>query len=174
MVGGYGEESSLTGKLSVAPTSFVRTQTVSPTTVTPPTTESNVLPVTYKPNVYGNVSSCSPNSYRAGLVELFTYWVKLAKKHRIEYVIFYGSLLGALRNGDIIPWDSDMDLLMDVKYWLQMESLASKRNFDNSDGKIRLVVQPEFMKPGPSTGRRRYTCQGKVREFSCVTILNLF
>ena len=146
------------------PTQPSYTETKTPTKVIPRTTESDVLLMTYKPNIYGDISSCPKNSNREILSELFKHWVTLAKEHQIKYVIFYGTLLGALRNGDLIPWDSDMDLLLDVKYWPLMLSLASKRNFSISDGKIRLVVQPEFMKPGPSTGRKRYTCDGRVRS----------
>ncbi|XP_031571528.1 uncharacterized protein LOC116305703 [Actinia tenebrosa] len=111
--------------------------------------------------VYGE-SGCPPNPWRATLLELFTEWVKIAKKHNIEYILFYGSLLGALRTGDVIPYDSDIDLLMDVKYFPMMKEIAVARDFDVSDGKIRLVVQPEFDHDVSSNARKRYTCQGKL------------
>jgi hypothetical protein len=86
----------------------------------------------------------------------------MAKKHGIEYILFYGSLLGALRTGDVIPYDSDIDLLMDVKYFPKMKEISDSRGFDIGDGKIRLVVQPEFDHNVSSNARKRYTCQGKV------------
>ena len=158
----YGE-SNRTGLFFLKHRKSDYLESVTTTIVTQPATESDGLFVTFKPYPYGDMTSCS-NSWRPGLAVLFQHWVTMAAKHKIDYVIFYGSLLGALRNGDLIPWDSDIDVLLDVKYGRKMKSLAPPRNFDDSDGKIRLVVQSDSLKEEtPPTIRKRYTCYGEVR-----------
>lgn len=44
------------------------------------------------------------------LHEALISWIKFSEKHGIIWWISYGTLLGSIRNGDIIPYDSDMDL----------------------------------------------------------------
>ncbi|CAD7968935.1 unnamed protein product [Amoebophrya sp. A25] len=42
---------------------------------------------------------------------------ELLERLRIPYVLLYGTLLGAVRDGDIIPHTQDMDLVVDKRYW---------------------------------------------------------
>ena len=73
-----------------------------------------------------------------------------------------GSLLGAMRDGDVIPYDSDIDVLVEHSYFSILERLSVKRDFNPSDGKIRLVVQPEFALNISIDKRRMFNCEGKV------------
>ena len=111
--------------------------------------------------VYGE-SGCADNPWRQGLSELFQAWTNISKQYKIEYVLACGSLLGAMRNNDVIPYDSDIDILIDINYWPILKRLSVKRNFRSSDRKIHLVLQPEFTLNIPVESRKRYDCQGKV------------
>ena len=112
-------------------------------------------------SVYGEMG-CPDNPWREDLHYLLQNWVRISKQNNIEYVLAYGSLLGAMRDGDVIPYDSDIDILMDVTYFSIIKSLSVARNFNSSDGKIRLVVQPEFTLNIPVEKRKRFGCLGEV------------
>lgn len=46
---------------------------------------------------------------------MLIYFDKFCKKHNLEYVISFGTALGAVRHGGFIPWDDDVDVDMPVK-----------------------------------------------------------
>lgn len=45
-------------------------------------------------------------------LEILNYIDTLCKKHNINYIINYGTLIGAVRHEGFIPWDDDIDLSM--------------------------------------------------------------
>lgn len=114
--------------------------------------------------VYGEVG-CPGNPWRKALNKLLRHWIQISTQNNIEYVLACGSLLGAMRDGDVIPYDSDIDILVDQNYFSVFKRLSSKRHFSSSDEKIRLVVQPEFTLNIPVEARKRFTCQGEVRIY---------
>ena len=106
---------------------------------------------------------CPDNPWRRGLSELVHAWTNISKQHNIEYVLACGSLLGAMRDSDVIPYDSDVDILIDINYYPILKRLAVERRYiASSDSKIHLVLQPEFTLNIPVESRKRYDCQGKV------------
>ncbi len=60
------------------------------------------------------------------------YVTTLLDKHKIWYCLAYGTLLGAVRDQDIIPWDYDFDLLIkpeDVSRVLSLNNEAASTDF---------------------------------------------
>lgn len=46
---------------------------------------------------------------------------KFAKEHNIKYWLDYGSLLGAIRHQDFIPWDDDIDISVTEEDFIKLK-----------------------------------------------------
>lgn len=55
----------------------------------------------------------------------------LCKKHNIEYYLAYGSALGAMRHKGFIPWDDDIDIMLDAINYCKFIEVA-KNELPNS------------------------------------------
>lgn len=128
-------------------------------------TENNFTPRvydTFQRHYRHTVKPCPLNKDRETFAALLTYWDSLSKRHNISYVIGLGSLLGQYRNQDIIPWDDDVDVLVNIEYFKTLKSLSEERNFKQGwDDKFHVVVQPDF-DLREERSRRRWSCTGKI------------
>lgn len=121
---------------------------------------------------YGD-GTCNENKNRILFKDLMGKWRNLSETYKIPYFLHAGSLLGAARNADAIPWDGDMDILVDGRFREVIAAIANERNFDRYDGDFHLVIQKDFRKPPPdekkgslyyTKHRRRWDCKGKQVE----------
>jgi hypothetical protein len=58
------------------------------------------------------VRATRPPTKQDWIAECLTYVATAFERHGIWYSLAYGTLLGALRDGDVIAWDYDFDLLV--------------------------------------------------------------
>lgn len=110
-------------------------------------------------NDYGD-NTCSDNPDREILHTILQRWVQMARKNNISYFLTTGTLLGAWRDGDIIPYDRDLDVLINSHDNNKLEKIKGKRNFKETENKFHLILQEDWEKP--YSERRRYKCNGKL------------
>lgn len=53
---------------------------------------------------------------RAQMQSLLRIFASVASDLRVESMLYYGSLLGVARFRDMLPWDDDLDLAINVKH----------------------------------------------------------
>ena len=70
--------------------------------------------------------------------ETLTVFDSFCKAHDIKYQIIYGTLIGALRHEDFIPWDDDVDVILDRENYDKLCNLPK----DYPEG-FRLVMPGE-------------------------------
>jgi len=62
------------------------------------------------------------------LLSLFDYWAKI---NNLEYCLSYGSLLGAIRDNGFIPYDDDLDIMVDTDKFIKLISKSNVININN-------------------------------------------
>ena len=110
-------------------------------------------------SMYGD-GSCRTNKDRNIIAKLFEKWIEIAKRENIEYFLTCGSLLGSYRNGNLIPYDSDMDVLINREDFAKINKYHSKKKFIGTERDIFVFINRDFYLSYKK--RRRFSCKGKV------------
>ena len=111
-------------------------------------------------NEYEKCDSVTNNPKRAIFQELLRKWIYLADRNNINYVLSSGSLLGQYRNQDVIPWDIDVDVMLQDTVISKLQEITTPRNFtQGADKAFHFVVQPDYNTP---SRMRRWNCNGQV------------
>ncbi|GAA32740.2 hypothetical protein CLF_101204 [Clonorchis sinensis] len=63
---------------------------------------------------------------RADMYQLLLQWIRIAEEHRIVWWLNSGSLLGAVRQKDFIPFDHDADIAVLGSYDSTIQKLSSR------------------------------------------------
>ena len=58
--------------------------------------------------------------------EILKAVTKICNQENITYYLAYGTLLGAIRHGESIPWDYDIDIFMDCENFKKFSSFAGR------------------------------------------------
>ncbi|MBQ8606195.1 MAG: LicD family protein [Clostridia bacterium] len=58
------------------------------------------------------MSKATLKEHQKALLSLLTELDRVCRRHDIKYMLFAGTLLGAVRHGGFIPWDDDADVIM--------------------------------------------------------------
>ena len=79
--------------------------------------------------------------YHKRLMKLLVFFDDLCRKNGIKYTAIDGTLLGAVRQQGMIPWDADIDVALTPK---ELEKL--KKAFDNYEGRYYFNYLPNHYK----------------------------
>jgi uncharacterized ubiquitin-like protein YukD len=110
-------------------------------------------------SVYG--SDCPPNPYKATLKHLFKHWMTLDNYYNLSSFICSGSLLGSMRDGDLIPYDRDIDVCVTFKNYQKVRDLRSQKPFRPLSSRIHVAIQ-EDISINDASKRIRVNCKGRV------------
>lgn len=75
--------------------------------------------------------------YKQKLLDTFEYLVDFLNKNNLQWWAAYGTIIGAVRHGGIIPWDDDIDIYMPVNDYYKLISLHNDFS-QESDGKYEV------------------------------------
>ena len=87
--------------------------------------------------------NCDLTQHQEATYRLLKEVDRICKKHNIQYFLFAGTLLGAVRHQDFIPWDDDLDILMFRADYEKFLSVAKKEVSE------AFYVQDEFSEHWP-------------------------
>lgn len=65
---------------------------------------------------------------RAVALEILRYINKICRENNIQYTLFSGTALGAIRHGGFIPWDDDIDIALLAPEYARLIAILSKDN----------------------------------------------
>ncbi|MBR2055731.1 MAG: LicD family protein, partial [Mycoplasmataceae bacterium] len=73
-------------------------------------------------------------SQKKELISFFKEFTELLEKEKLWYVAEAGTLLGAIREGKMIEWDDDIDVLISIETYRYLKNKYPK-NFLDMDTK---------------------------------------
>ena len=71
--------------------------------------------------------------FQEHILKVFKFTVDFLERHNLRYVACGGTVLGAVRHNDFIPWDDDIDIYLpreDYDKLLTMKEEMQKEGFD--------------------------------------------
>lgn len=69
------------------------------------------------------------DEYKNTAIELLKETIQILNEFNINYFLISGTLLGYVRHKDFIPWDDDIDLIVDSKITEVITQIIEKYNF---------------------------------------------
>ena len=90
---------------------------------------------------------CSKNNSKKKIDKNFIEAISILKNNDINYWVCQGTLLGIIRDNELIPWDHDIDLAVwkgsiskeKIKNIMFIENFTLKKKFLDSDDQLTFV-----------------------------------
>ena len=78
-------------------------------------------------------------------IEWFKKFVDICEKHKLWYSVFYGTLIGAIRENGPIEWDDDFDVIMTPQSYEKLKKLYPVHCLDADSYNKYPLVFPKFV-----------------------------
>ena len=91
---------------------------------------------------------CGFGDYRQTAIELLEKTIYMLDEFNINYCIISGTLLGHVRHNDFIPWDDDIDLIVDSIILDKMPEIAEKYGDELGFVVLNYIVKTCFKHKG--------------------------
>lgn len=114
-------------------------------------------------HTYGD-GTCPVRTDVPRLKEILAKWIDIATKNNITYFITWGSLLGAWRDGHVMPWDTDLDVYTEESDNVVLDKIQAGRGWSTYSQEFHLVLDADW-KIKPVEKRRRMRCDGRNEVF---------
>ena len=87
------------------------------------------------------------NEYKPLAIELLKRIIDILNKFNIDYFLISGTLLGYIRHNDIIPWDDDIDLMIDSSFYNKIPDILCNDDLEFKFTK-NFLIQTFFKNKG--------------------------
>lgn len=81
-------------------------------------------------NILHPIGEDNSHKLKSILISMLADFDSVAKKHAIDYILAYGSVLGAIRHKGFIPWDDDLDIYLSRDDWNKLKNIFSSEMED--------------------------------------------
>ena len=82
----------------------------------------------------------SADFIKSEILNILKVFNTYCKEHGLNYMLVYGTLLGAVRHKGFIPWDDDIDVGMLSDDYVRLESIAREDPYLDDRKRFRLAV----------------------------------
>ena len=75
----------------------------------------------------------SPENQKKMLIDMLKYIDGICRQNNIKYSLIAGSLIGAIRHKGFIPWDDDVDIVLDYENYNKLMGILKNTRSDDYD-----------------------------------------
>jgi hypothetical protein len=90
------------------------------------------------------VSRGDPMRDHKDLLEMYIRFFEIANQHKIEYWLEYGSVLGYIRHGGMIPWEWDMDIGCTPENFQKLKEIGAEIDKTDPNFGFRYYRDPDY------------------------------